>query len=246
MTSSIVRLFAAGSLKDALTEVSLSFEAAARVTVVGRYGPSGILKDEVLGGAVADVFASANMDHPRTLHDRNRSGPVVRFARNKLCALAKPQTDVDSAGLLGCMLEASIKLGTSTPKADPSGDYAFDVFRRAEGLMPGAQAALEKKAIQLTGRTTSATPPPGLNVYGWHVAEGHADIFLTYCTNARAAQKQNPSQRIIALPEALSVEADYGVTVVGERSPAAQLFADFIMSAEGQKILASHGFAPAT
>ena len=44
-----------------------------------------------------------------------------------------------------------MKLGTSTPKADPSGDYAFEVFRKAEAIKPGAQAALEKKALQLTG-----------------------------------------------------------------------------------------------
>jgi molybdate transport system substrate-binding protein len=28
------------------------------------------------------------------------------------------------------MLDRGVKLGTSTPKADPSGDYAFEVFRK--------------------------------------------------------------------------------------------------------------------
>ena len=51
------------------------------------------------------------------------------------------------------MLDPAVKLGTSTPKADPSGDYAFEVFAKAEKLKPGANAALEKKALQLTRRT---------------------------------------------------------------------------------------------
>src|SRR6478736_2979248 len=69
-----------------------------------------------------------------------------------------------------------------TPKADPSGDYALEVFAKAESIRPGARAALEKKAAQLTGSADSAQPPAGRNAYGWHVGEGRADIFLAYCT----------------------------------------------------------------
>jgi ABC-type molybdate transport system substrate-binding protein len=136
-----------------------------------------------------------------------------------------------------------VKLGTSTPKADPSGDYAFEVFHKAEAVKPGTQATLEKKALQLTGGAASAAAPSGRTVYGWHVAEGRADIFLTYCTNAVVAQKENPGQQIVALPDNLSVGADYGMTVMNSAPPAAQQFADFIMSPPAQRILVSHGFA---
>ena len=73
----------------------------------------------------------------------------------------------------------------------------FEVFTKAEALKPGAQDRLEQKARKLTGAKDSAAPPAGRTVYGWHVAEGRADIFLTYCTNALAAQKQNPGQQIV-------------------------------------------------
>jgi molybdate transport system substrate-binding protein len=86
--------------------------------------------------------------------------------------------------------------------------------------------------------------PAGRTVYGWHVSEGRADIFLTYCTNALAAQKENPDQQIVALPDDLAVGADYGLTVMNGAPPAAQRLADFIVSPEGQKILAKHGFTP--
>ena len=49
---------------------------------------------------------------------------------------------------------------------------------------------------------------------------------------------------MVELPEALSVGADYGMTVINGAPAAAQGFAEFILSADGQKILASHGFAP--
>ncbi|MGA8003562.1 MAG: molybdate ABC transporter substrate-binding protein [Pseudolabrys sp.] len=238
-----VQLYAAGSLKAALNECAGAYEASTSNKVEAKYGPSGLLKNEISGGAKADVFASANTEHPQALHDEKKSGPVIRFARNKLCALVKPGLKVDSARLLERMLDPDVKLGTSTPKADPSGDYAFEVFRKAETVRPGAQSALEKKALQLTGNASSATPPAGRTVYGWHVAEGRADIFLTYCTNALAAHKEDSDQQIVALPDNLSVGAEYGLTVITGAPSAAQQFADFIVSAAGQKILTGHGFA---
>jgi molybdenum ABC transporter molybdate-binding protein len=239
-----VTLFAAGSLKDALTDVAKAYEAKSGHKVAMKFGPSGLLKKEIADGGKADVFASANMEHPEELFDEGTGGPVVRFARNRMCALVKPGLDVTSDTLLARMLDGKVKLATSTPRADPSGDYAVQVFTKAEALKPDAQAALEKKALKLTGAKDSAAPPAGRVVYGWHVDEGRADIFLTYCTNALAARRQYPAQQMVELPEALAVGADYGLTVISGAPAAAQQFAEFILSADGQKVLAGYGFAP--
>lgn len=185
------------------------------------------------------------MTHPKALHDAGKSGAVTLFARNRLCALVKPSMKVTSDNLLAQMLNPSVKLGTSTPKADPSGDYAFESFHKAEAVKPGTQKALEAKALKLTGAKDSAAPPAGKVVYGWHVAEGRADIFLTYCTNGIAAQKQNPGQQVVALPETLAVGADYGLTVMNGAGEAAKGLAAFIMSPDGQKILVGYGFSAA-
>ncbi len=243
VASDAVLLHAAGSLRGALTEVSQSFEKSSQLKVQAKFAPSGLLKDEIAAGAKAEVFASANMEHPQALATANKSGPVVLFVRNKLCALVRPGLAVTSDTLLDRMLDPEVKLGTSTPKADPSGDYAFEVFRKAESVRPNARPALEKKALQLTGGPTSAAPPAGRNAYAWHLAEGHADIFLAYCTAGHDAQKEIPGLQIIALPDALAVSADYGLTVVAGASPGAYRFALFILSTEGQRILAGYGFS---
>jgi molybdate transport system substrate-binding protein len=239
-----VHLYAAGSLRAALTDVGAAFTAKTGHRIAAKFGPSGVLEKEIVGGAKADVFASANMDYPQVLNRSNKSGPVLRFARNKLCALVKPGLVVDSASLLDRMLDPAIKLGTSTPNSDPSGDYAFEVFRKADAMHPGARAVLEKKALKLTGAADSAVPPAGLPVYGWHIAEGRADIFLAYCTATAEAHKQYPNQQIVQLPEALAVGADYGLTVIRGAPAAAQQFAEFILSPAGQNVLIGYGFAP--
>jgi molybdate transport system substrate-binding protein len=241
-----VLLHAAGSLRSAMTEIAGAFVAATGREVQAKFGASGTLKAEIAAGARAEVFASANVEHPQALADAKKSGPVVMFARNRLCALVQPGLDVSSDTLLERMLITEVKLATSTPRADPSGDYAWEVFRKAEKLRPGSFAALEAKALQLVGGPTSPTAPPGRALYGMLVAEGKADIFLTYCTNAREAQQQNPGQQIVALPDELAVGADYGLTVLDGASRRAYQFVMFILSVDGQRILAKHGFtAPA-
>jgi molybdate transport system substrate-binding protein len=241
--SDTVLLHAAGSLRGALAEVSQAFEKSAPFKVQAKFGASGLLKDEIAGGARAEVFASANMEHPRALAAAKKSGPVVLFARNKLCALVRPGLAVTSDTLLERMLDPQVKLGTSTPKADPSGDYAFEAFRKAETVRTDARSVLEKKALQLTGGAGSAASPAGRNPYGWHIAEGRADMFLAYCTAARDARQENAELQTIALPDALAVSADYGLTVMADASPGAYQFALFILSSEGQRILAAYGFS---
>jgi molybdate transport system substrate-binding protein len=240
-----VQLYAAGSLRSALTEIAAAFEAQAGIKVQAKFGASGTLKDEIAAGARADVFASANMEHPQALANARKSGPVVLFARNRLCALARPGIAVETTTLLDRMLDPNVKLGTSTPRADPSGDYAWEVFRKADKLRPGAFATLERKALKLVGGPDAPTAPPERSVYGMLIADGKADLFLTYCTNAAEAKKEIGGAQIIALPEELAVGADYGLTVVS-RAPDAYRFAMYILSSDGQRVLSKHGFATPT
>ena len=130
----------------------------------------------------------------------------------------RPGLAVDSASLLERMLDPNVKLGTSTPKADPSGDYAFEVFRKAEKRSAGRTSHTREESAAAHRRPRQPPAPQGRTVYGWHVAEGRADIFLTYCTNALMAQKENPGQQIVPLPDNLAVGADYGLTVIAGAS----------------------------
>lgn len=237
-----VRLYAAGSLRGVMTEIGAAYAKETGTRVVGEFGPSGLLRDRLAKGETADVFASANMQHPQSLAQSGRAGPVRLFARNKLCALASPAARVTTENLLDRMLDPAVKLGISTPKADPSGDYAWALFGKADVIKPGARGTLETKALQLTGGPNSPPPPKDRSVYGMLVSEGRADIFLTYCTNAIAAQREAPALQVVQVPAALAVGADYGLTVLQPATPQGIAFAAYILSPAAQAVLARYGF----
>src|SRR3974390_654735 len=79
-----VLLHAAGGLRVALDQVAAAYERTTGIHVVAKYGASGTLREEIETGSHAEVFASANMEHPLALNRAGRSGPVVLFARNQL------------------------------------------------------------------------------------------------------------------------------------------------------------------
>ena len=239
-----VVVFAAGSLRAPLIDIGQKFERQNGDKVTFTFGPSGVLRDRIAGGERADVFASANMDHPQSLDALGWTTNVDRFARNTMCILAAPSVKVSTQTALDVMLDPAVNLGTSTPNADPSGDYAWQIFKNADAVRPGAFTALTAKARQLVGGPQSPIPPSNRNPYGALLSSGEADVFLTYCTNAELARKEQPSLRIVKLPEALAVGADYGIAARRDRPAAARAFVAFVLAPEGQRVLHDYGFDP--
>lgn len=238
-----VQVYAAGSLRDALIEIARDHEARTGQKVVLTFAASGLLRERIEQGAPAQVFASADTKHPQRLANQGQWQAPVVFTRNTLCALAQGTVAVTPDTLLGTMLQPQVRLGISTPKADPAGDYAWALFQKAEALQPGATARLEAKALQLTGGANSAQAPAGRNTYAWVMEQNRADVFLTYCTNAVAARAEVPSLQVVAVPEALQVGAAYGLTVRAGAPAQAQAFAQAVLQPPAQAVLRRLGFA---
>jgi len=240
-----VKVLAAGSLRAALGDVAKAYESASpgRKVTLG-FGASGLLKDRLVAGERADVFASANMEHPQALATAGKAAPPQAFASNRLCALGSPAFDATPDTLVAKLLDPAVRVGTSVPKADPAGDYTWVMFERIEKSgRAGAFKTLSEKALQLTGGPNSPPPPANRSAYGALMAAGAADVFITYCTNAVAAQREEPSLKRIDVPAEVNVSASYGVAVMQGAPDEAKQFVQFLLSAPGQAVLARHGFA---
>jgi molybdenum ABC transporter molybdate-binding protein len=243
-----LKVYSAGSLKAAWTDLAQAYERASGNKVVFEFGASGLLRERLEKGADgserADLFTSADTGHPRTLADKGLSGPMRAFTGNRLCAIAQPELGLTSANMLDKLLDPAVRVASSTPKADPSGDYTWEMFERAEKIKPGAFKTLSTKAMQLVGGPNSPPAPKDRTAYGKFMEDRVADVFIAYCTNGVLAQREVPRLVTVQLPETLSVTATYGMVLMRGAQPAAGGLADFLVSGEGQKILAGHGFAP--
>lgn len=238
-----VAVMAAGSLRAAMTEMSQAFQKETGVPVETRFGPAGSLHERIEKGEKADLFASADMAAPEALVREGKADKVTLFARNRMCVFVRPGLAVTSATLLDKLLDPALTLGTSTPKADPGGDYAWAIFARAEAARPGSGALLEAKARRFLGRSDPRKAPEGVNGLAWMLSQGEADLFIAYCSGGQAVLDQLPGGAQIDLPADLTVTPEFGLTrLTGSSNPATARFADFILSAKGREILVRNGF----
>ncbi len=238
-----LRVYAAGSLTAAFTEMVAAFPAPAGEVAAPVFGPSGLLRQRIESGEPVDILASADMTQPRALARARGGLPVIMFTRNRLCALGREALGLTTDTVLDVLLTPSVRLATSTPGADPGGDYAWAVFARAEKLRPGAQATLQAKAMQLVGGPNTPPLVPGRGAVQGIFLTDRADIMLGYCSSAGPVQKEIPGLVRVGLPAALSVGPAYGLIVLSHHA-LAERFALFILSEQGQAILARHGFDP--
>jgi len=237
-----VQVYAAGSLRGALTAVAKDYEVRTGQKVVLTFGASGLLRERIEAGEGAQVFASADTDHPQRLARQGGWQVPQVFVRNTLCALTNDRLNATPATLLGTMLLPAVRLGTSTPKSDPAGDYTWALFEKANGVQPGTYATLNAKAQKLAGATDSPKPPDSRGTYAWIMDTDQVDIFITYCTNAVAAQAEVPRLKVVQFPPALSVGAAYGLTVRQGAPAAASAFAAALLAPPAQAVFSRLGF----
>ena len=236
-------LFAAGSLRLAFTPLLAVFEQETGYRVEATFGPAGWLRERIEQGERPQVFASANLEHPQRLMACGIAQAVQSFAGNRLCATVRNISALTQPDLLTLLCDPQWRVGTSTPLADPSGDYAQQLFDRLEQLLPGQGSALRSRAVALVGGPHTAAIPVGRLVAEYLITQQQADIFLGYAsyTDALAAC---PQVKVRSLPTELDVKVTYGLCLLDGDSVAAQELAAFILSQPGQRIIQRAGLLP--
>jgi molybdenum ABC transporter molybdate-binding protein len=239
-----IRVMAAGSLKDAFTAIFADFTRHYGSSFSPVWGPSGVLRERLQKGEAFDVFASAALPHAQALTDAGEAGPSVIFARNALCVVTEASRRLEGDNLIDTLIQPEIRIGTSTPVADPAGDYTWEMFHKANALRPGAFDTLSKKAQQLVGGPAIPAAANGRSPFLVALDEHRIDLFITYCSSAQQNVRESSAYKSVALPLELSVGPEYGLTVSRKAAAGAADFAMYLLSPPAQATLKSFGFIP--
>ncbi|MFM0647272.1 molybdate ABC transporter substrate-binding protein [Paraburkholderia bryophila] len=242
-----ITIYTAGSMSGALGAITRQYTSETGQPVELVSGPAGMLLDKIEHSAKADIFVSANMAHPQQLSAEGKAAPTVVFARNRLCVEARPDVGLTTGNLLDKLLDPNVKIGTSTPKSDPGGDYAWALFAKAGTVRPGATQTLEAKAQQLVGGAVAPQVPAGQNPVKYFMTTRRIDVFIGYCSSHEPTPDTTLTQ--VELPAELAIAADYGMTVIESRQnaatrDAAYRLALYLMSPAAQDVLTRYGFTP--
>lgn len=216
-------VLAAASLTDAFTDVAGAFEDAHPGTEVALdFAASSALREQVLAGAPADVFAAADQREVEALADAGAlDGRPTPFAANVL-VLAVPPGNPGAVTRLGDLARTDLLVGLCAPEV-PCGRLAREVLTRA-----GVEAAVDTEA-------------PDVRALRTQVASGDLDVGVVYRTEVAAGGGDVEG---VAIAEADDLPARYPIAVLDEAEDAdlAAAFVAFLLSDAGQGVLADHGF----
>jgi molybdate transport system substrate-binding protein len=220
-----ITVFAAASLTTAFRAVGAAFEAqhpSAKVTF--NFAGSPTLVRQILDGAPADVFASADEANMQRLsEERALGGEPVTFVRNRLQIVVAKGNPKHVAGLADlARADLTVVFCGATV---PAGRYALDAFARAGMQPPAGSRELDVKAVVSK------------------VELGEADAGVVYVTDVRAAA---PAVDGVDIAESHNVVARYPIALIAaaHHRDEAHAFIAFVRSPAGQKILADLGFLP--
>jgi molybdate transport system substrate-binding protein len=218
-----VLVSAASSLTEVFGEMETAFESAnPEVDVVLNIGGSSALREQILAGAPADVFASANTSNIDLIVEADDvDGEPVIFARNRL-EIAVPVGNPGDVTGLADFARDELLIGLCA-EAVPCGDYGRQALQNA-GVIPSVD-----------------TEEPNVRALLTKIEVGELDAGIVYETDVVSTDGGVGG---VAVSNDDNVFADYPIAVLAEapnRAGAADFMA-FVLSDEGRAILVDHGF----
>lgn len=217
-----ITVFAAASLTDAFDEIDAAFENAnPGVTVEVNYGASSALREQILAGAPADVFASANTSNMDQVVEAGAASDPEEFVTNLLEIAVPAGNDAGVTGLAD-FANADLLIGLCAEEV-PCGEFGREALANA-GVTPSVD-----------------TNEPDVRSLLTKIEAGELDAGIVYVTDVTAA---GDTVEGIDIPADENVTATYPIAALAETANAevADAFVAFVLSDDGQDILASFGF----
>ncbi|EOW9660803.1 molybdate ABC transporter substrate-binding protein [Vibrio parahaemolyticus] len=224
-----LKVYAASSMTNAIDEIAQDFKEKYDVTVTPVYGGSSSIARQIINGAPADVFISANTKWMDYLVDEGviDSDNVTNLVRNSLVLIAPQSSSLAvfnfaDANAWEAALNGS-RLALGNPTSVPAGMYAKESLTTL-GVW---------KKIQ-----TKVAPAKNVRLALALVERGEAPLGVVYKTDAQLTSKVKIVGEFASDTHAAIV---YPAAVVNDSTESRQFF-QYLKSEDAKRVFAHYGF----
>ena len=222
-----ITVFAAASLTDVLERIAADYEEQTGTKVRLNLASSGVLARQIISGAPAEIFISANQQWMHEAQDAGSIDPdsVEVFAGNNLVVIAQVDSDL-TVNILNDIPETmNIRIAIGDPEHVPAGIYALEALEAAgvwSKLSDSTIRALDVRAVL------------------GYVQRGEVNLGIVYESDIRLIDGIKIVYRI---PDKLHSPITYTSGLVsGTNNNAAREFLEYLGTEHAQKILLQYGF----
>jgi molybdate transport system substrate-binding protein len=219
-----VRVAAAASLAEAVTEVAAAYEKTHGTKVVPVFAGSNVLARQIEEGAPLDVFLSADEATMKKLEQKKLVAGVAPLLTNTLVLVVPADSTATVTATAGLADFQRIAIGD--PAAVPAGVYAKAWLTQAglwESIAPRCIGSENVRAALAA------------------VEAGNTDAAIVYQTDAAISTKVKIAWTAPA-EEAPPIVYPAAICTDSKQPEEARRFADFLSSPEAAKIFTARGF----
>ncbi len=225
-----VTLLAAASTRDVMHELALRFERESGISVTVSTGSSNTLAQQIVSGAPADVYLSANR---QWIDEIDQAGLVAeqRLLFSNELVLIVPKDRAGSIASLEDLRTGTLERIALAGENVPAGKYAEQALT-ALGIFD----ALRTEGKIVRGHDVRQTLS--------FVERGEVDAGIVYATDARLSDAVVVA---FAFDAAAHEPIEYPLALLksDRDNPAAKRFFEYLCSDAAQEVYAKHGFRPA-
>ncbi len=230
-----LNVFAAASLTESFTEIGMQYQKVhPNITVKFNFAGTPTLLQQLMNGASADVFASADEANMKKASDGGLVGDSQVFVKNKLVVIV-PAANPGGINTLKDLARPGIKIDIENTNV-PAGKYsreALDKMSQSPDYGPNYEKAVLENIVSQEDNVKAVVTKVQL---------GEVDAGFVYETDVTAAVSNKV--KVIDIPNTFNVIAQYPIAVVknsAHRSDA-QMFIQYVLSPAGQAILTKYHF----
>ncbi len=223
-----VTVLSAASLSESIREIAVEFEAANPGTRVRiSTGPANGLAEQILAGAPADVFLSANEKWADVVVDQGLAIKKVNFLTNRLVLIVPKGNPARIKSINDLTLDRVSKVAMAGVHV-PAGTYASQALEKLNLL----------KALSETKRFVFGSD---VRITLSYVERGEADAGFVYATDA---QVSNDVEVISEVDPELHDPIIYSAVLLksAQDNETASNFLMFLLTKSGKSSFEKHGF----
>lgn len=233
-----MHIMAAGSLRDVLTAILTHFQLAKKHEITCEFAPAGLLRQKIESGVHCDLFLSADQTHPFALVEQNIAYASQPFITNRLGITTTARLAEEYPNWLQLLSIPEMIIGTSTPLDDPCGDYVVQLYDKIRLNHPLLTKELQARTRHLVGGKNSPTIPSGQLASQWLISTHQADLFIGYHHYQQKIAKI-PTLATLSIPDHDNIQVIYAMALITKK---AEIFANYLLQVESQKLFIEHGF----